>query len=174
MSNAYRVNDSTELDDLVIWAKQSCSNTYLKSPAFRNELRCFLEQTTTTEYFAGPLDCQAKFDPAEVVPASSPIIIHILLGLDVAFKSFLYLTESTTEFHLPENFVITGDLKEDKRRLALIRGLADGLQRLTELDWELAEYGGMTIAIENYDDFWGKYWENALGRVDHELIGRQD
>lgn len=167
----YRVNDSTELDDLVIWAKQSCSSTYQENPAFRKELCRFLKQNTTTRYFAGPLDHQIEIDPTEVAPTSFPVVIHIQLGPDTASKAFLYLTDNTTEFHLPERFAVTGDLDEDNRRRELIRGLAEGIEKLTGSDWKVAEYGGIATTIDDYDKFWTKYWENAFERVDYEYVG---
>ena len=167
----YRVIDSTELDDLVIWTKQSCLNNYLNNPVCREDLHRFLQRTTATKYFAGPVEHQTEFDPAGTVPADSSIVVHIQLGSDDTTKAFLYLNNSTIEFHIPESFLVTGVLKEDVRRYELIRELADGLRRSIGMDWQMAEYGGATTIIEDYDDFWSKYKENAFERIDYENVG---
>ena len=166
---AYQLNDFSALDDLVIWAKQSCTNIYQDSSSFREKMRSFLDQKATTKHFAGPLNQQVEFDPDIVLQVNLPVVIHI--DLEDGCKAFLYLTDATTEFHIPERFAVTGNLEEDKRRRALVRGIADGIQHLSAVDWELAEYGGTTTKIDDDDKFWNEYWENVFERVDFEPIG---
>ncbi len=165
----YRVRDANELDDLVLWSKSNCANKFLANVGFRIALRDFLNQFASTKYFAGPLDRQAEFDPAIIVPAGLPVIVHITFGREEVDKAFLYLTDTTTEFHVSEKYCVTGNLVEDQSRRDRICGLADGLRSLMGAEWVFAEYGGITITIDTLNHFWAQYWENLFERVDFEL-----
>lgn len=167
-SSTYRVFDSSELDDLTISIEKNCAADYLNNPGLRQKVSSLLGQLATAKYFAGPLDHQSEFVPDGTLPTDLPIIIHIKLGSNAASKAFLYLTDTTTELHIPESFLITGFPQQDDQRHALIRELADGLGDIFDFQWKSAEYGGISTPVDSYDEFWEKYKETIFGRVDYE------
>lgn len=166
----YRILDTTELGDLVIWTEQNCSRAYLGSFAIRESMQKLLGAAMGTKYFSGPLGCQVAFDPAERPPAELPLVVHIYIGPLDATKAFLYLDESITELHIPERALVTGSLIEDAKRYDLVRDLADGLRSLFILDWRSAEYGITTTQIVDYEVFWHQYKEDLFRRLGFEQI----
>ncbi len=167
---AYRLFDLTDLDDLVIWVKKGCSDLFVDSATFRNTLQEFLEPIATTTCYAGPMDHQLRFDMFETAPIGQPIIIHIQLSEDIASKAFLYLNDSTTELHIPESVFVTEKTAKDNQRFDQVHNLVDGLSRIFSFRWELAEYGGAKIKIDNCSDFWPEYRKSIFERIDYEDV----
>jgi hypothetical protein len=167
-SDTYRIVNLLELDDLVIWAKQDCTTACQASLTLLQQLRELLQSAGATRCFVGPIEHQCEFDADGTLPVSSPIIFHLQLTADTDRKAFLYLTDTTTEFHIPERFFVTGILSEDKLRHELIRNLTNDIGQLLQLQWQLAEYDGTTITVINYDDFWEAYHDQISDRVEYE------
>lgn len=167
---AYRVIDTTELDDLVIWSMHDCGTNYLTSPALRADLNRSLTEMASVKCFSGPLDHQHEFDPTRPVALSLPIVFHILLGPNEKSKAFLYLTNAATELHIPENFLVTGLPETDRRRYDMVRQLADEVRKALGVSWQLAEFGGVESPIDDYGAFWEMYKEKVFERIDYEPL----
>ncbi|MEL7500775.1 MAG: hypothetical protein AAFN77_24495 [Planctomycetota bacterium] len=59
---------------------------------------------------------------------------------DMRFTHFLYLRNSSAEFHIDESFLATGNTKTDKDRFSRIMDFAKAISRLLELNWKFFTY----------------------------------
>lgn len=161
----YRVIDCTDLDDLIIWTQQGCLAELVKSSAYRENLKGFLEQITVAPFYCSPISLESS----KHLPSDPPIVVHISLFADEITKAFLYFDNAVTELHLPERLMVTGVPKHDDERMRVVRQLVEGLASALGIDWRFAEFGGMATVIDDFDSFWIKCKLSVFERISYEL-----
>jgi hypothetical protein len=172
MGDRYRVIDTRELDDLVVWCQQSISGERLANCLQDVDRRGVLKDAVRLRFFLGPPEQQREtpFPPGPILADDEQATLYISLTDDQRHTAFLYFTGAGVELHLPEIFFVTGGKALDAKRYETAQQIAAGLAATLEVAWNNLECGGVRVETPLDQAAWEKCAASIRSRIDCETL----